>query len=72
MTPFQSQWLTLGLLLILAIVVIWYDILAASAWGIDATISRTVGHAFRRLPILYPVFWFAIGVLVGHIGLPAD
>jgi hypothetical protein len=71
MTSFQAQWLTLGIILVLTIVVVWYDILAASAWGSDATISRTLAYAFRRFPILYPIFWFAVGLFVGHLGLPS-
>jgi hypothetical protein len=72
MRTFQGQWTTLGFLALLTVAVIWYDVLAAQTWGLDATISRTIAWAFRRLPILYPLFWLWVGILIGHFGLPAE
>jgi hypothetical protein len=72
MPSFQSQWITLGFIVTMFWVVIWFDILAAHCWGPDATISRVLIATFRRCPVLYPIFWLSVGLLVGHFGLPAS
>jgi hypothetical protein len=72
MTANQAQWLTLTFILIAAAGVIWYDVWVAMTWGPEVTISRVLRRLFNQVPILYPVFWLLVGLLVGHIGLPAE
>ncbi len=72
MTTPHAQLVTLAFLVAVTVLVIAYDVLALRAWGPDATISRVLSGACRRWPILYPVLWLAIGVFVGHIGLPSE
>ncbi len=72
MTVQQGQILTLAFILATTAIVIGYDVLAARAWGREATISYVMRRTFDRWPILYPVFWLWLGILAGHIGLPTE
>lgn len=70
MTTPQAQWLTTAFLLAVSIVVIAYDILIIRAAGTDASISRVLGQLLE-LPSAFVVFVFWLGVLVGHVWVPA-
>jgi hypothetical protein len=70
MNEVRTQWLTVAVLVGLVVEVILLDVLLARTFGVSATFSRTSAWLFERWPILYPIFVFAVGVLVGHIGLP--
>ncbi len=72
MTTQQAQCLTLAFLAATVAVVIATDVWLCCTFGPDATISRVMRRGFERWPILYPVFWFVLGVLAGHIGLPTE
>jgi hypothetical protein len=72
MTTQQAQLITLAFLVTAITVVIAYDVSVCQLWGADATISRVMCRLFRQFPILYPMFWLAIGILIGHIGLPCE
>jgi hypothetical protein len=67
-----AQWLTLTLIAIVMAVIVWYDVWVAIVYGPNATISRVLKRLFDGTPILYPVFWLAVGVLIGHLGLPTQ
>jgi hypothetical protein len=70
MTIPQGQWLTLFVLLALSTAVIGYDFTIIRLVGPDASISRVLGRLLEpRSALLVFVFW--LGVLVGHIWLPA-
>jgi hypothetical protein len=68
-TP-QAQWLTLAFLLAVSAAVIGYDVLIIRAAGPDASVSRVLGRLLE-LPSAFVVFVFWLGVLVGHVWLPA-
>ena len=70
MTTPQAQWLTTAFLLVASIVVIAYDVLIIRAAGPDASISRVLGRLLE-LPSAFVVFVFWLGVLVGHVWVPA-
>lgn len=72
MTTPEAQRLTLFLIIAALAAVVAYDVLAHQAWGPNATISRVLRRSFDRWPILYPVFWLAVGTFIGHIGLPTE
>ncbi len=69
MTTQQGQLLTLVFILVITAIVIGYDVLADRAWGREATISCVLRRTFDRCPILYPVFWVWLGIMIGHVGL---
>jgi hypothetical protein len=56
----------------ISILIVTYDLVAMHGLGPDATISRVMRRLFDRVPILYPLFWLWVGILIGHIGLPAE
>jgi hypothetical protein len=66
----KMQWLTVAVLVGLIVEVVLLDVLLARTFGVEATFSRVSALLFERWPIIYPVLVFALGVLVGHIGLP--
>jgi hypothetical protein len=68
-TP-QAQWLTLAFLLVVSATVVSYDLLIIRAAGPDASISRVLGRLLE-LPSAFVVFVFWLGVLVGHVWIPA-
>ena len=70
MTTPQAQWLTLFFLAAVTALVIGYDLLIVRAAGPDASISRVLGRLLE-LPSAFVVFVFWLGVLVGHVWLPA-
>jgi hypothetical protein len=70
MTTPQAQLLTLFFLAALTAAVIGYDLLIIRAAGPDASISRVLGRLLDVPSVLFGfVFW--LGVLVGHVWLPA-
>ena len=70
MTTPQAQWLTLTFLLAMSAICIGYDIVIIRAAGADASISRVLGRLLE-LPSAFVVFVFWLGVLVGHVWVPA-
>lgn len=72
LTPQQQQWMTVAFVAAVTIVVLGYDMLVYQAYGCDATISRVFGRFFRRNPVAFAAFCVWVGILVGHLLLPAD
>lgn len=72
MTNAQAQWITLGVVLALTAAAIGYDVTAIRAWGVDASISRVMRRLFGACPTLFVATVFWLGILVGHIWLPAE
>ena len=70
MTTPQAQWLTLAFLFAVSAAVVGYDLLIIRAAGPDASVSRVLGRLLE-LPSAFVVFVFWLGVLVGHVWLPA-
>jgi hypothetical protein len=70
MTSPQAQILTLFFLAAVTALVIGYDVVIIRAAGPDASISRVLGRLLE-LPSAFVVFVFWLGVLVGHVWLPA-
>ena len=70
MTTTQAQWLTLFFLLAVSTAVVGYDLLIIRAAGPAASVSRVLGRLLE-LPSAFVVFVFWLGVLVGHVWLPA-
>jgi hypothetical protein len=70
MTTPQAQWLTLIFLLAVSATVVVYDVLIIRAAGPDASVSRVLGRLLE-LPSAFVVFVFWLGVLVGHVWVPA-
>lgn len=66
----HAQMLTVFFLVALTAAVIGYDLLIIRAAGPDASISRVLGRLLE-LPSAFVVFVFWLGVLVGHVWLPA-
>lgn len=66
----QAQWTTFAFILTMTIVVVAFDVVMASIWGPDATISRVTRRMFQSHPILYPMFWLWVGILIGHLHFP--
>ncbi len=63
------QLATLLFIIGIALLVIAYDVAIQRVWGQEPTISRMMQQIFRWCPILQPILWFSMGVLVGHIFL---
>jgi hypothetical protein len=70
MTSAQAQILTLFFLLSVTVLTVGYDLLIIRTAGPDASISRVLGRLLE-LPSAFVVFVFWLGVLVGHVWLPA-
>jgi hypothetical protein len=70
MTTPQAQWLTLAFLFAMSAICIAYDVVIIRAAGPDASISRVLGRLLE-LPSAFVVFVFWLGVLVGHVWVPA-
>jgi hypothetical protein len=66
----QAQILTFSLLVVLTIVVVAYDVYILRTVGPAATISGVLSRLLE-LPSAFMVFVFWLGVLVGHVWLPA-
>jgi hypothetical protein len=71
-TPAQAQLLTLAFVAAVTVLVLGYDILAIRAWGVEASISRVLRRLFVVCPTLFVAFVFWLGILIGHIGMPAE
>jgi spore maturation protein SpmA len=72
MTRVQGQWLTLGFILIVTVVVVGYDVWAYRTHGVNATISRVANRGFTACPSLFAAFVFWLGILVGHVFLHTE
>jgi hypothetical protein len=72
MTSIQAQWLTLLSIIAVTVLVIAFDLVMIRLAGPDASISRVLGRLFGRWPTvaIAAVFW--LGLLVGHLWLPAE
>jgi len=58
--------LTQIIIIAATMLVIVYDVIAVSAWGVDATVSRVTLSWAKSNPILP----FAVGVVCGHLFWP--
>ena len=67
----KGQWITLCLMITFALSIIASDVWLMSSRGANATYSRVTASLLDQYPIALAVVIFAIGVLVGHILLPA-
>ncbi len=72
MNSSQAQAMTLAFIVAVTLIVVAYDIGAYRFWGQRATISCVMQVVFRRVPILYPVFWISLGILIGHLRFPCE
>lgn len=72
LTPNAAQWLTLAVVVAVTISVLGYDIAVIRAYGAEASISRVMRRLFASHPTLFVAVVFWIGVLVGHVLLPAE
>ena len=72
MTSAQAQILTLFFLLSVTVLTVGYDLLIIRTAGPDASISRVLDRLLE-LPsaFLLSLWFFWLGVLVGHVWLPA-
>lgn len=71
MTQIQAQWLTLAVVVGATVLVLAYDLLIIRACGPDASISRVLARLFALWPTVGIAVVFWLGVLVGHLWLPA-
>lgn len=71
MTAAQAQWLTLAFLCIVTIVIIGFDVWVTLRYGADASISRVLCWLFGQWPTVAIAVVFWLGVLAGHVWLPA-
>jgi acid phosphatase family membrane protein YuiD len=71
MSTVQAQWLTLFFLAAVTALIVTYDVLVIRAYGPDASISRVLARLLE-MPSAFVVFVFWLGVLVGHVWLPAQ
>jgi hypothetical protein len=67
----SAQWFTLSFLTIITALVIAYDVSVIRAYGPAASISHVVSRLVGRWPTLGAALVFWLGVLVGHVWLPA-
>jgi hypothetical protein len=67
----QAQWCTLILCVAATAQILGFDAIWIRLYGLDASISRVVGRLLERYPsaLLALVFW--LGLVVGHVWLPA-
>jgi len=67
----HAQWLTLSFLALVTFCVVAFDVWLTLRFGPDASISRVLCRLFASWPAagLAVVFW--LGLLVGHVWLPA-
>jgi hypothetical protein len=71
MTPAEAQWLTLGFVIAVTVAVLGFDVWIIREHGLDASISRVVGRLMEEWPTLFLALVFWLGLLVGHVCLPA-
>jgi len=71
MTTVHAQWLALAFLAVVTVCTVGFDVWLTLRYGPDASISRVLCRLFARWPAagLAVVFW--LGLLVGHVWLPA-
>jgi hypothetical protein len=72
MSTVQGQWLTLFFLAAVTALVLGYDLLIIRAAGPDASVSRVVGRFLARWPLTAFALLFWLGLLIGHVWLPAE
>jgi uncharacterized BrkB/YihY/UPF0761 family membrane protein len=72
MSTVQGQWLTLFFLAAVTVLIVGYDLLIIRACGPDASVSRVLGRLFGRWPQAAIVLLFWLGLLIGHVWLPAE
>lgn len=65
MNPVERQWLTLAILVAVALFLIVSDVWLASRFGPAATYSRVMAHVFAQHPIILVVVSFSAGVTLG-------
>ncbi|MDR3582602.1 MAG: hypothetical protein P4L67_04985 [Candidatus Pacebacteria bacterium] len=70
MDDVQRQWLTLALMVAVALFIIASDVWLMKTFGVHATYSRVAARLFADYPVTFVVAVFALGTLVGHILLP--
>ena len=71
MTDQQAQWLTLAVIVAVTVAVIAYDVQIIRSYGPDASISRVLSRLFGRWPTVAIAVVFWLGVLIGHVWMPA-
>lgn len=71
MDEIRRQWLTLGLMVVIALFTIASDVWLMKTYGVNASYSRVTGHMFDQYPIVMAVTLIAIGCLIGHVLMPA-
>jgi hypothetical protein len=72
MTPLQAQRLTLLFIVAVTILVATFDFVVIRTYGPDASISRVSARLFGQWPTAAIALVFWLGVLVGHVWLPAQ
>ena len=72
MVAARTQWLTLGLFGTSTVLVLVLDLVMIRLAGPDASISRVLSHLFGRWPTVAVAVVFWLGLLVGHVWLPAE
>jgi len=72
MTHLQAQWLTVAIAASVTLFVLSFDVWIISRFGLDASISRVLARFFRQWPTAAVAVIFWVGVLVGHVWLPAE
>lgn len=65
MTP-AGQWITLALLVGIAVFASVSDVWLVYHYGTNASYSRVLAHMFARYPVVLAVVIYSIGVLTGH------
>jgi hypothetical protein len=71
MTLAEARWLTVAFLAAWTAVAISYDVVVVTRYGPDASISRVLGWLLARVPVVGVAVVFWLGLLVGHLWLPA-
>ena len=72
MTTAEAQKLTLLFMVAVTILVAVFDLVVIRSYGPDASISRVSARLFGRWPTAAVALVFWLGVLVGHVWLPAE
>jgi hypothetical protein len=71
MSVTAAQWLTLSFVLATTAGVLGFDLWIIRGYGPDASISRVTSRLLEAWPTLFVALVFWLGVLVGHVWLPA-
>ena len=72
MTTVQAQWVTLAFIVAATAFIIGFDGWITLRYGADASISRVLCRLFGRWPTVAVAVVFWLGLLVGHVWLPAE